>query len=71
MVEKHPKTRNMFGVNIKSSNGQSQMLSSDRVEAKSCQSMAAHLLSFLREDEETEKNLRVSKVIVTDERRKG
>ena len=47
------------------------MLSSDSVEAKSCQGMAAHLLSVLREDKESEKNLRVSKVIVTDERRKG
>jgi len=33
--------------------------------------MAANLLSVLREDKETEKNLRVSKVIVTDKRRKG
>jgi len=47
------------------------MLSSDSVEAKSYKSMAAHPLSVLREDKETEKNLRVSKVIVTDERRKG
>ena len=47
------------------------MLSSDSVEAESCQSTAAHPLSVLREDKETEKNLRVSEVIVTDERRKG
>jgi len=47
------------------------MLLIDSVEAESGQSKAAHLLSVLREDKETEKNLRVSKVIVTDERRKG
>ena len=47
------------------------MLASDSVEAESGQGMAAHLLSVPREDKETEKNLRVSKVIVTDERRKG
>jgi hypothetical protein len=32
------------------------MLSSDSVEAESCQSMAGHPLSVLSEDKETEKN---------------